>query len=183
MSRIPELALDKLTPAQREVHDEIVSGPHGRIVGPFPAWLNSPELARRVRAVSEFIRFQATLPNRLSELAILITGRYWTAEFEFWAHSRLGKQAGLSQEQIDALAQRRRPAFADGDEEVVYDFCTELYEQHRVSDATYARGVEALGLQAVVELVATIGYYSMVCMTLNAFEVGLPPGERSPFPD
>ncbi len=82
MSRIPELTPDTMSEAQREAHDEIVSGPHGRIVGPYNAWLQSPELARRARGLSEFIRFKASLPKRLSELAILVTGRHWKAEFE-----------------------------------------------------------------------------------------------------
>ena len=183
MSRVPQLSPDTMTDAQREVHDEIVSGPHGRVVGPYMAWLQSPELARRARGLSEFIRFKASLPKRLSELAILMSGRHWKAEFEFYAHAILGKKAGLEEDLIAAIAEQRRPAFKEAHDEIVYDFCREMYETNRVGDETYARAVEALGLQVVVELVATIGYYAMVSMTLNAFQVGLPSGESSPFPD
>jgi 4-carboxymuconolactone decarboxylase len=183
MSRIPEIDVDSLNDEQRAVLDEITSGPHGRVVGPFPAWLQTPELARRARGLSEFVRFKASLPKPLSELAILITGRHWKAEFEFWAHARLGREAGLDEELIRAIAERRRPAFSNTEQEIVYDLITELYETRRVADATHARAVEAFGLPAVVELVATAGYYSLVSMTLNAFAVGLPEGESSPFPD
>lgn len=183
MSRIPELAPDKMSEAQRAVHEEIVSGPHGRIVGPYNAWLQSPELARRARGLSEFIRFKASLPPRLLELAILMAGRFWKAEFEFYAHSKLARKAGLDEEIIAALAAGKRPPFKDGLDETVYNFCNELFETRRASDATYERVVAALGVPAVVELVGTIGYYSLVSLTLNAFEVGLPPGETSPFPD
>ena len=181
--RVPELRQDTMSGDQRTVAQEIVSGPHGRLVGPYLAWLQVPELARRARSLSEFIRFRASLPKRLSELAILVTGRHWSAEFEFYAHRILGREAGLDEAVIDAIAERRRPAFGNADEETVYDLCTEMYEKHRVSDRTYARAVAALGLPTVVELVTTIGYYSMVSIVLNAFQVGLPPGEASPFPD
>ena len=183
MSRIPELKPDTMTGPQRAVAEEIIAGPHGRIVGPYHAWLQSPELARRARALSEFVRFQSSLPKRLSELAILVTGRHWKAEFEFWAHARLGRQAGLDEAVIRALAARQRPAFQRAEEELVYTVATELYETHRLSEPVYQRAVQALGLPGLVELVGTIGYYSLVCLTLNAFELGLPPGEASPFPD
>ena len=162
---------------------EIVSGPHGRVVGPYHAWLQSPELARRARNLSEFIRFKSSLPKRLSELAILVAGRHWKAEFEFHAHSALGKQAGLDDAVIAALARDQPPPFKNSDEQVVYELSTEILSTRRVSDATFSRAQGVLGLPGVVELVATLGYYSMVCLTLNAFELGLPPGVPSPFAD
>jgi len=181
MSRLPDLTDDTMSPEQRAVADEIRSGPHGRIVGPHPIWLRSPELARRARALSEFIRFQSSVPKPLMELAILVAGAHWKAEFEFWAHARLARQAGVDDAIIGALAAGRRPTFAKPEEAAVYDLCSELYEHRRVSDATYARAVETLGELAVVELIATAGYYCMVCLTLNAYQVGLPEGEASPF--
>lgn len=183
MMRIAELRPETMTEEQKAVHQEIVSGPHGRIVGPYFAWLYSPELARRTRNLSEFIRFKSSLPPRLSELAILITGRFWRAEFEFYAHARLGKQAGLDDATISALAENRRPKFKLEGERVVYDLLWELMHTQRVREATYGRAVQALGQQAVVELVATAGYYSLVSLTLNAFEISIPPGEPSPFRD
>ena len=183
MSRLPELNAGTMTAAQRAVHEEIVSGPHARVVGPFRAWLHSPELARRARALSEHIRFRSSLPPKLMELAILVTGRHWKAEFECYAHAQLARKAGLDEAIITALASGQRPSFADDHEALVYALCTELYETHRLGDATYQRALEALGLPSVVELVATIGYYSMVSLTLNAFQVPLPPGEPSPFAD
>jgi 4-carboxymuconolactone decarboxylase len=183
MSRIPPQRPEDMSAEQRAVMDEIVSGPHGHLVGPYPVWLQVPELARRARALSEFIRFKAAAPRHLAELAILVTGRFWKAEFEYWAHARLAKKAGIDDAVIEAIAAKRKPKFPDDQQAVVYDLCSELFEQRRVSDATYARAVELLGRQAVVELVATAGYYSLVSLTLNAFEVPLPDGERSPFAD
>jgi 4-carboxymuconolactone decarboxylase len=181
--RVPELRPETMTEEQRNVAQEIISGPHGRLVGPYLAWLQCPDLARRARALSEYIRFRAALPRRLSELAILVTGRYWKAEFEFYAHRILGKQAGLDDSIIDAIAAGKRPPLRNPEDQIVYDLCTELYETHRVSDGLYARAVNLLTLPVLVELVTTIGYYSMVSMTLNTFQVGLPKGEPSPFRD
>ena len=183
MNRLPPLQPESMTEEQRAVYQEIRSGPHGRVGGPYPAWLNSPELARRARALSEFIRFRSSLPAKLLELAILITGRHWKADYEFYAHAKLARKAGLEAPIIAALAAGRRPDFTDTDQEAVYALCTELFETNRVSEESYQRAVEAFGLTAVVELIGTIGYYSLVCMTLNTFQIGLPPGESSPFPD
>lgn len=183
MSRAPTMTAEMMNDAQREVHQEIASGPHGRVVGPYNAWLQSPELARRARGLSEFIRFQSSLPDRLKELAILVTGRFWKSEYEFFAHAKLGRKAGLDDAVIEAIAQGKRPAFQKEDEQIVYDVCAELYETRRIGDDNFSRAEKALGLPALVELVATAGYYSLVSMTLNAFEVQLPEGEPSPFQD
>ena len=182
MSRIPDLTPDSLTEAQKEVVDLITSGPHQRVMGPYPAWLQSPELAKRTRSLSEYLRFQSKPSKRLAEIAILITGQHWKAEFEFYAHAQLARKAGVEEPIIQALAAGKRPEFADSDDQAVYDLCTEMLNTRRITDATYQRALDAFGMQTLVELVAIIGYYCMVSVTLNAFEAPLPPGEPSPFP-
>jgi 4-carboxymuconolactone decarboxylase len=120
------------------------------------------------------------LEPRLSELAILITARQWTAQFEWFAHAPMALEGGLSAEIIEALRQRRMPVFAQADEAAIYDFCTELYRESRVSDATYEATKTQLGEQGVVDLVGILGYYAMVSMTLNVFEMPLPDGVEPP---
>ncbi len=183
MSRMPDVSPENLSEAQRNVVEEIVSGPHAKVVGPYPAWLQSPELARRARSLSEFLRFQSSPPKRLAEIAILITGRHWRAEFEYYAHAELARKAGVEESIIQAIAAGKRPDFSEPDDEIVYELCTEMLESRRISDATYKRAVDTFGLQTVVELTAIMGYYCMVSVTLNAFEAPLPAGESSPFPD
>jgi 4-carboxymuconolactone decarboxylase len=183
MSRMPDVTRESLSEEQRAVFDQIASGPHARVIGPFPAWLQSPELARRARALSEFLRFQSSPPKRLAEIAILVTGRHWGAEFEFYAHAELARKAGVGEPIIQAIAAGKRPAFSEPTDEIVYDLCTEMFASRRISDATYRRAVDAFGLKTLVELIAIMGYYCMVSVTLNAFEAPLPPGEPSPFPD
>lgn len=177
MSRLPPLTLDALTPEQRKVYDAIVSGPRGSIGGPFAPWLRSPELADRAQRLGEFCRFGTSLPKRLSELAILITARHWTAQFEWYAHAPMAREGGLAEEIIEAIRERRRPAAMAADEAAVYEFCTEAFRDTRVSDATYRRAIDTLGERAVVELVGILGYYCLVSLTLNVFEMQVPDGK------
>lgn len=108
-NRFPELAPGAMSPAQARVAQSIVSGPRGKLIGPFNAWLRSPELADRLQKVGEYIRFNSSLPTRLNELAILITARSWGSQFEWWAHAKFALDAGLSQDIVDAIAAGQRP--------------------------------------------------------------------------
>jgi 4-carboxymuconolactone decarboxylase len=169
-----------MTPDQRATADAIRGGPRGGLSGPFQAWLRSPELANRLQAVGEFVRFSSSVPTRLNELAILITARAWDAQFEWWAHHRLALEAGLDPAVAADIAEGRRPASMQADETVVYDFCAELRTTRRVGDATLAAALELLGEQGVIELIAVCGYYDVVSMTLNVAEVALPDGVEPP---
>ena len=180
MSRLPPLDEPALSARQREVLDAIRQGPRGDVRGPFPAWIRSPELADRGQKLGEFIRFGTSFEPRLAELAILICARYWSAQFEWYAHARLARDGGLGEEIIAAVARRERPAAMAADEAAVYDFCTELHRDKQVSDATYRQALEIFGEVGPVELCGISGYYTMVSMTLNVFEVPLPEGEPLP---
>jgi len=178
MSRLEQLAPEKLSPEQKKIYDDIVSGPRGGIGGPFAAWLRSPQLADRAQKLGEFCRFNTSLPPRLSELAILMTGRHWTAQFEFWIHAKMAREAGLADDIIEAIRIRQRPAKMADDEAAIYDLCNEAYALHYVTDATYARAIALFGEPTVVELVGIMGYYCLVSLTLNVFRMPLPPGEQ-----
>ena len=162
------------TPEEQSACKEAVSGLRGRVPAPMIAWLKNPELARRGQRLGELLRYETTLEPRLSELAILITARHWTAHYEWTAHKREGLKAGMDPAVIAAIAGRRPPALRDEQERAVFDVSTSLIETRRVPDALYRRGVEALGERGMVELVGILGYYALVAMTLNVFEIGLP---------
>ncbi len=178
--RFPLLTESAMTPRQREAYDGIVSGPRKGALGPFNALLRSPDAADRVQRVGEYVRFHSSIPAALNEMAILITGRFWNAQFEFWAHSRLARTAGLSDAIIDALAEGRRPERMSGDEAIVYDFCTELFANKTVSDATFQAAAARFGEQGVIDLVVASGYYSIVSMLLNVDRYPLPEGAAPP---
>lgn len=183
MARLSPLALDEMTPEQREVAEAIAAGPRGGLRGPFEAWLRSPVLADRAQRLGEFCRFNSSLAPHLSELAILLTGKHWAAQYEFFAHARLARQAGLPDDTIEAIRTGARPTLRDDHEQAVYDLVTEYLATHRVSDATYERAIEVLDERGVVDVIGVVGYYGLVSMTLNVFEVGLPEGEPLPLPE
>ncbi|HLK26692.1 MAG TPA: carboxymuconolactone decarboxylase family protein [Caulobacteraceae bacterium] len=178
--RFPPLSIEEMTPAQREAAEGIRSGPRGGLRGPFQAWLRSPRFADLMQRVGAYLRFETSVPARLNELAILITARAWDAQFEWWAHERLAREAGLDPAIAAAIAEGRRPDPMQPDEAVVYDFCTELRATRTVSDATLARALKLLGEQGVIELIGVSGYYDTVSMTLNVAEVALPDGVEPP---
>jgi len=178
--RFPLLTEATMTPRQRESYQKIVSGPRKGASGPFNALLRSPEVADRVQMVGEYVRFQTSIPAALNEMAILITGRFWSAQFEFWAHHRLALAAGLPDAIIDAIAEGRRPAAMSDDQRVVYGFCSELFRDRAVSDAAFKAVADRFGDQGVIDLIAAAGYYSIVSMVLNVDRYPLPVGEEPP---
>jgi len=181
--RFPTLTQEQMTPAQKAVADEIMSGPRKTLGGPFNAWLRSPEMADRMQKVGEQIRFHSSVPRKLNEFAILITARAWNAKYEWYAHYPLALQAGLEPAVAADLAQGRRPRGMSPDEAAVYDFSTELRRDRKVSDATFAAAQTLLGDQGVIDLIAVNGYYDLVSMTLNVAEVATPEDGPLPLPD
>ncbi|WP_375688099.1 carboxymuconolactone decarboxylase family protein [Pseudooceanicola sp. LIPI14-2-Ac024] len=161
------------TPRQQEVHNRILATPRGRVVGPLALWLNRPELADAATALGTYLRYENSLGPKLGELAIITTARCWDAEFEWFAHKPLALQAGLDPAVAEAIRTRQTPDFADPEEEAVYRFTHEAFTSPRkqVSDATYAMALDTLGQDRLVDLVALIGYYSFVSVTLNNFNV------------
>ena len=176
MARMEPIPPDQMTPAQKEMYDNVMSGPRGRIAGPMVPWFRSPELGDLSQKVGAFLRFSSCLPNRITEFTILLVSRKWTAQIEWWAHHPLALKAGLDPAVIDAIEARQRPRFVNRDEEVVYNLAMELMENHQVSDDTYQAALDELGEQGLVELIGVLGYYNYVAMVLNCFEM-LPDGE------
>lgn len=171
--RLPPLDPDALSPEQRRIHDAIAAGPRGKVQGPLAVWLTSPELADKAQQLGAFCRFGTSLEPRLSELAILVTGRVWGAQFEWSVHKPIALKAGVSPEVVEAIRTRRTPPFEKTDERVVHDFADTLHRDRKVPDELYAEAVEVLGQRAVVDLVGLLGYYTLISMTINAFNVPL----------
>lgn len=167
---------DAMTPEQKRMADAIVAGPRGSLRGPFPVFIHSPIMGDLAQRLGAYVRFESKLAPTLRELAILCTARYWTAQYEWYAHRELALKAGLSPAIIDAIAAGKRPAAMSREEQIVYDFASELLSTKEVSDAAFAAAKDAFGQQGVVDLVGTMGYYSLVAMTLNVNRTSLPPG-------
>jgi 4-carboxymuconolactone decarboxylase len=171
-----------MNPEQTAVYEAIISGTRGTIVGPLRAALHHPELADKWQQLGELLRFRSNVIARLSELAIVITARHWDSQLEWFIHARVAAEAGIAQATLDKIKTGIRPDFESADEGVVYEFVSELLRLHRVSDATYSRALDLLGIVGVVDLTALVGYYSMVALTLNAHAIPLPEDAPDPLP-
>ena len=182
MPRLTLFPTDTMDDAQRAVHDRIVSGPRGRRQGPLRAALHNPELADRWQALGALLRYGTSLTPRLSELAILVTGRACRSPFEWYAHRAEAERAGIEAPIIDALLAQAVPPGLTPQELALHRYAVELNRDRSVCDATYASALAHFGERTLVELTALIGYYTMVAMTLNCHEIPLPEGVAPAFP-
>ena len=171
MSRIPFLDEAALTPRRKQVFDAIANGPRGTVVGPLRVWLQSPGLAERAQALGQYARYDSVLPMHLSELAILITARVWSSGFEWSHHAPIALASGVPADAVTDIGLGRRFQFDDAQMQAVFDFVVDLHRDRRVSDAVYAAALSALGQEACVDLVGICGYYTLISMTINTFDV------------
>jgi 4-carboxymuconolactone decarboxylase len=182
MPRIPLVSEASMTDAQRRVHDAMMSGPRrSPPVGPLAAAMHRPDLAEKWSDLGLVLRFNSSFPSRLREFVILLTGRHWDCQFEWFSHEAEARKAGLSDQSIETL-RHGGSSFEAADEQAIHHYATELLRDHHASDTTYQRILAAYGTAGIVELTALIGYYSMVALTLNAHEIGVPDGATPPLP-
>jgi 4-carboxymuconolactone decarboxylase len=175
--RLPPIPPEDQTPAQHAAEAELVSGPRGKLVGPFVPLLRSPELMARVQKVGEFLRFESGLDDRIKELAILIVARAWSQPFEWAFHLPLALKAGVTRETAGAIAAGRRPEGLTAAEAAAYDLLTELDRTRQVGDGAWTRAVGVFGEAGVVELIGVAGYYALLAMTMNAARTPAPHAE------
>lgn len=176
--RFTPLTYDAMNAQQRAMIDHLLAGERASTGGPFNVLLRSPEMGDIAQQLGAQVRYHSSLPSRLNEMAILLTARHWTAQYEWYAHKRLALQAGLNQAIVDAIAQGKRPASMTREEQALYEFETELLETHQVGDATFAAAIGAFGERGVVDLLCNMGYYQLVSMVLNVDRYPLPAGAR-----
>lgn len=185
-SRLTKRTRDELSAEQRAEYDDLARErkprDDGTIGGPFDVWLLSPELSQRVRGLVGMLWERTTLDRGLVELAICITGRHWKANVEWAAHAPRAIEYGITREVLDAVFEERRPEFAPDEQLLLYDVCVSLHRERELPEPLYERAVATFGEQGLVELIAVIGFYTMVSMTLNSFDVPVGPGQETPFP-
>ena len=180
MARIRKLDVAELSEHQLRLANEIggTRGGGPAVNGPWGLLLRNPQLCERGAAFGTMLRDATSVPKRLSELAIAMVARYWTAQFEWHAHAPQALRAGVAKEVIEAIRDRRRPLFEKKDEEAVYDYFTELLETRKVSEPTYKALVAQVSQEAAIEITAIAGFYAMVAMLIVAFEADLPEGVK-----
>lgn len=187
MTRMPTPTEAELSVAQRDVLDAMRSGPRGAnlsLAGPFGVWVRSPSIGNAVQDFGGVARFATTdVPEDAKEVAICTVGIHFEAKFEFAAHRALALRAGVSEPVLDALHAGRQAAFDNDEQRLAWACASQLLEVKRVDDATYAAALEAFGENGVIELVSVIGYYALVSMTLNIFQIQVSGAMDDPFPD
>ena len=176
--RFKPLTYDRLTPEQKALADHLIGGERGSMSGPFNVLLRSPEMGDLAQKFGAYVRFHSSLPRKLNEFAIIMTARFWTSQYEWYAHRRYALEAGLSPAVVEAVAAGKRPTSMQPDEEVVYNFCNEMLSTKQVSDATFQSALGKLGERGVVDLIGVMGYYHLVSMLLNVDRYPLPEGAK-----
>jgi 4-carboxymuconolactone decarboxylase len=183
MARYRDITQTEMTPAQRRVHDLIIAGRRGRFGGPFQLLIRAPEICEHAAKLGEHLRWGTSLPDRLSELAIITTAKFWRAQYEWYAHAPLAEKAGVSADAVEAIRSGATPSFTRPDEALVYGICTELFKSQRLTDESFKEAVATLGETGLTEVIAIIGYYTLIGNTLNVFQVAVPEGTTPPFPE
>jgi 4-carboxymuconolactone decarboxylase len=178
---LANLSREDLNPAQVEVYNSISAGARGGVRGPFKILLHSPELAKRVEQLGLYARFQCKVPERLRELAINTVAFRWRASYEWYVHAPLAQKQGVPEHVLEAIGTGRQPVFTADADEVVYDYVTEVLETGKVSERTFHRASTLLGDQGVVDLTGLVGYYTLLALTINAFEVEIPDEANIPW--
>jgi len=182
MARLPNMERDQLKPEDQKYYDEI-AGSRGSIRGPYGILLHSPDLAARVADTGAYVRFDFTMPESLKETVIITAAAHQKSQYEFAAHARLARQAGVSDATIKAIADGTAPNGLSGDEELLVRYTTELLRNKKISDATFNAVKDKWGEKGVVDVTALIGHYLLVAQILAAFDVELAPGMTAELPD
>lgn len=177
MARYADVKADQLTPEYKALY-EIVKANRPKLVGPFSVLMHNPPLADAVNRVVDAVRKDGKLEKRLYELVVLIAVRHASAGYAWAVHDPLGRKAGLTDEVVDAIRDRRKPAFTKHDEKAIYEAVTELLNTNKISDATYQTLIQIFGLREAVEIVTCAGLYCLLGCVINTFEVPTPNGER-----
>lgn len=184
IARFAPLKAEELTPPQKAWADMIAAPPRNAkfTAPPYRAYIRNPDLAPKLSALSEYLRWNTSLSPRLSELAILITAREWTAQYEWFAHYPLALKGGLDPKVAEAIAQGKRPDSMKNDEAALYDLATALYRDRKVTDAVYKAALDKFGERGIMDIIGIIGYYDLVSMTLITMQAGPPNDSVKPLP-
>ncbi|MGZ9712486.1 carboxymuconolactone decarboxylase family protein [Glaciimonas sp. GNP009] len=184
-SRLPTISPEKYTDEQKQAADAFLASRKVPVFGPFEPLMYSPQVMSQARAMGDYLRYNSALGNTLSEFVILITAREWGQDYEWYVHHPIALKAGIKPEVADAIADGRRPTGMTDDEEIVYNFSTELHKNKRVSDTTYNRAEKRFGSKGIVDLTGINAYYTLLAMQLNVAQYQMPAnGKRlSRFPE
>ncbi len=184
ITRFAPLKAEEMTAPQKALADQLAAPPRNGNINnpPFRAYARSPEMAQKLISLAEYLRWNSSLPPRLSELAILITAREWTAQYEWYAHYPHAIKGGLDPKVAAELAEGKRPQGMKDDETALYDLVTALHRDKKVSNPIYKAALDKFGERGVMDVIGIIGFYVITSMTLNTMQAGVPDGKPLPLP-
>ncbi|MDQ6628125.1 MAG: carboxymuconolactone decarboxylase family protein [Pseudomonadota bacterium] len=172
--RLPTIPPAQYSAEQQQAASDFEAARKTKVFGPFEPLMHSPQVMTLSRSMGDYLRFKSALGNTLSELVILVVAREWTQDFEWWFHYPIALKSGISREVADAIGDGRRPVGMSPDEEMVYDYTSELLRNKRVADATFNKVKARFGTKGVVDLNGIAGYYTFLAMQLNAAQYKIP---------
>ncbi len=175
MSRFPEISPNDYTDEQNELAQKVASS-RGSMRGPFSPALHSPGILRAIESTGAHVRFHNVLPDDLKELATLVMGRFWGAQYEWYAHSSLALKAEIDPAIVEAIRKGEAPKNLTPEQAAVYVFCIELNGTHQVSDKAFTEVRLRWGTRGVMDLIGICGHYTMISMILNVAQVPTPDG-------
>ena len=178
MKRLPLLEYDELNTAQKNLHDEILSGPRTRIAGPMHVWFLNPKYGSLIQKVGAYCRFNTGFEPRLSELAIIIVARFWNADVEWATHSKIAAENGISTTCINAIENNTIPNFENSDEALSYELTNSILQNKGLSDELFKRASDEIGNKILLDLTAIIGYYTNIAIQLNVFQIPSADGKK-----
>ena len=178
MCRLPKLKYEDMDSEQKNLHDEILAGPRTQIAGPMHAWFLNPPYGSLIEKVGAFCRYETSLAPRLSELAIIIVARHWSADVEWFAHTEIALNKGISQETIDAIKKNKYPQFEETDEALIFDITKSILNNKGLTDELFKTAVDKIGKKSLLDLTAIIGYYCNIAIQLNVFEIPTDDGRK-----
>lgn len=176
--RLPTIPPAQYTDEQKHAAEEFVAARKVPVFGPFEPLMHSPQVMSQARSMGDYLRYHSAIGNTLIELAILVTAREWSQDYEWYVHQPIALKVGIKPEIVAAIADGRRPAGMSDDEEIVYDFSTELHRNKRVSDLTFERAEKRFGKKGIVDLTGINAYYALLAMQLNVAQYALPQGGK-----
>lgn len=165
-ARVELIDPENVSDEQKSVIAQLGAG-RGRIPTPFNIWLHNPSLARGMEILGTHIDKSPVLTEMESEVAILATAVFWESLYVIANHQRHALKAGLPENVVNAILQKRRPPFMEGRLGVVLDAVTEILAGGRVDDARFSQYEQQLGRAVIAELIVTVGYFTSVSIAMN----------------
>lgn len=188
--RLPVLDPEHLGAEQRDLYDDMVDvidrnfgeliarRPDGALVGPFNAWLHFPKFGRTAWAFNRALWDHGVLPGDIHQMVILVTAARLGARYEIYGHEYFAMRAGLSREKVATICAGERPTDLSAAERAAYDMAAGLNRGASLPETTYQVALAQFGADGVAEITFLVGCFSMVAVTLNAFDVSVPGREE-----